>query len=319
MKSLNRLFIPACFILFISSCKKENTTTTPPPVVNPNPDTTTVVTGKLRLLSVERRKDDSSLVYSFGFLYDATGRITRIFSPENNPAGIMATISYNGNQAVFAHPVSSPFPGILSTDTIRFTLDSDNKAFKRIEFVYYQNDDTLGSHIMKQFTYDTTAYEYNAAGLLTKETREVRDSTIFINNGVISMTSTLRNIISNHQISNGNVVAINQVSVTTPGNQTEEKNISFEYTNAYPNNAAFSNPAIMNEMNLFYDWPLNNGYKNMPDRMTSAIVEKDGLGNVLNTSGSNYTLDLAFDKNGYLSTYFDSNFTGGKWYYLYGK
>jgi hypothetical protein len=316
MKSLNRLFIFASIILFVSSCKKE---VTPAPIVNPKPDTTSDNTGSFRLMSVERRNDDSSLVYSYGFQYDASGRITRIFSPANNPQVTMATISYNGNEAVFAHPAVNPLPGIYSTDTIRFTLDSDNKALKRIEYSYLQNDDTLGSLPIKTYIFDTTAYEYDAAGLLLKETRGLRDSTIWIINGVISMNNNLHNTITNHHISGGNVVGINQVSVTTPGNFTEEKNVSFEYSNAYPNNAAFSNPAVMNEMNFFYDWPLNNSYKNMPDKMTSETINKDGSGNILHTSNTDYTLGLAFDKNGFLTTYFDSNYTGGKWYYLYSK
>lgn len=319
MKSLNLLFAFASIILFVSSCKKENTTTSPSPIVNPKPDTTSDSTVKFRLMSVERRTDDSTLVYSFGFQYDSSGRITRVFSPENNPQGTIATISYNGVEAVFAHPVTSPLPGIYSTDTIRFTMNSDNKALIRIEHSYLQNDDTLGTHPIKSYTFDTTVYEYDAAGLLAKETREVRDSTIWINNGVTSMTNDLHNTITNHQISGGNVVGINQISVTTPGNQTEEKNVTFEYGKAYPNNAALSNPAIMNEMNLFYDWPLNNGYKNMPDNMTSETIDKDGSGNIINTSNSTYILGLTFDKNQYLATYFDSNYTGGKWYYLYSK
>jgi hypothetical protein len=317
MKSLN-LFILAGFILFASSCKKESTTTnTPPPVVNPTPDTTN--TSKYRLMAVERRKDDSTLVYSIGFQYDASGRITRVFSPENNPQGILATIKYNGNEAVFSHPASNPLPGIFSTDTIWFTLDSENKALKRIEHVYTQNDDTLGSHPLRDYSFDTTTYEYNASGQLQKATQQLRDSTIWINNSVISMTNVLYSSIINHQISGGNVVAINKVTLATPGNNHSEKNVSFEYNNSYANNVAFSNPAIMNEMNLFYEWPLNNNYKNMPDKMTVETFGIDNLGNKFNSISATYLLGLTFDKNGYLGSYFDSNYTGGKWYYLYSK
>jgi hypothetical protein len=307
MKSLNLLLSFACIFLFVSSCKKENST---------KPDTNSDSNVKTRLMSIERRKDDSSLVYSYGFQYDSSGRITRIFSPEDNPQGIMATISYNGNDAVFSHPASNPLPGIYGMDTIWFTLDSDNKALKRIEYNYQENDDTFPGHPIKSYTYDTTVYEYDGAGLLAKETRDERDSTIWINNGVTTTYNNLHTTINTHQISGGNVVGINQVSV---GNPTVEKNVSFEYNNAYPNNVALSNPAIMNEMNIFYDWPLNNGYKNMPDKMTSETINRDGSGNIINTSSTTYLLGLSFDKNGYLATYFDSNYTGGKWYYIYNK
>ncbi|HSZ33166.1 MAG TPA: hypothetical protein VK772_07635 [Puia sp.] len=314
MKSLKLLLSFAGIILFISSCKKENTTNN---VVNPKTDSSSDSNAKYRLMSVERRKDDSSLIYSYGFQYDSSGRITRIFSPENNPQGIMATISYNGNEAVYAQPATNPYPGVYGADTIWFTLDSDNKALKRIEFNLVQNDSPGG--IPTTYTFDTTVYEYDAAGLLAKETRAERDSVIWNNNGMITISNNVHHTITNHQISGGNVIEKDQVSVNPPGSPNQETSTTFEYSSAYPDNVALSNPAIMNEMNMFYDWPLNNGYKNMPDKMTSETINKDASGNIINTSSTTYLLSLSFDKNGYLATYFDSNYTGGKWYFLYSK
>ncbi len=317
MKYLQLPFVLVSCMLFVLSCKKENTKT--PSTIDPKPDTIPDNTAPLRLMSLQRVNDDSTVLTVLSFLYDGSGRVTGI-STGSNSGTSMTKISYNGNQAVYAHPASNPFPGIYSTDTILFTIDSHNRALKRIEYSYFENDDTASTpHIFKTFISDTTTYEYDTAGLLTKETRVVKDSTLWIDNGAIHLNLYLHNTIANYHNSEGNIVEIDQHTVTAPGNQTEDKKVTFVYNNAYHNHAALTNPAVMNEMNLFYDWPLNDAYKNMPDKMTTDIVDKDGTGNIVYTKNSVYTLDLAFDANGYLDTYFDSNSAGGKWHYLYSR
>ena len=320
MKPLIRLFVSTGIFLFVTACQKQNTTTSTPVVIQ-NPDTTSIDTGKYRLTAFEERSDDGSFVYHVGFEYDASGRIIRSFSSNNNGApDTNFTVTYSGNEAMLLKPVvQMPEIGIYSTDTVRFTLDADNKALKRVGYSYLQNDDSSGGLPIRTYTYDTTVYEYDATGLIKKQTQGKRDSIIWIVSGIKSVTNTLISSVADYTVSDGNVVGMSQVSIRATDNQVVEKTVSFEYSNAYPNHAGLTNPAILKELNIFYDWPLNNNYKNIPERIVSKTIYKDANGTIVNTIDSTNPMSMIFDANGYLTTMIDPAFPNSKWYYTYSK
>jgi hypothetical protein len=300
----------------IPSCNKEVSNTNNN---NNTQDTTTQDPAKIYLTAIEQRSDDSSFVYHLGFEYDAAGRIIRCSSHTNNSVPVTNfTVTYNGNQALYAKPIFQ-MPGLLSTDTILFTLDANHKAIKRLEMNYQENDDTTGSHPIRTYTYDTTSYEYDATGLLQKETRGKRDSITWITSGSSSVTNTYISSITDHTISNGNVTGESKVAIRSTDNEREETTLSFEYNNAYANKSDFNNAAILGELNLFYAWPLNNGYKNMPEKINTSTVYKDSNGNIFNTISSTNSMSLTFSANGYLATMFDPAYPTGRWYYIYNK
>jgi YD repeat-containing protein len=316
MNILSRLFIPAGFLLFASACQKQNTISpTPTPIIQ-NPDTTKTDSVKFHLAAFDERSDDSSFINYTGFEYDASGRIIRGFS--YNLATIF-TVTYNGNEALMLLNIPDiGIPGLYNTDTIRFTLDADNNALKRVHYHYLHDDGSSGSQPLTEYVYDTTDYEYDAAGLLKRETVRSRDSSIRNISGSISISNSYVDRVADFTVTDGNVTEIK--SVWSQNNQTVEKTTTFEYSNAYPNHARLTNPAILMELHMFYDWPMNDKYKNIPENVVNKTVYTDAGGTVLNTIETSNPMSLLYGTDGYLTTLIDPAFPSNiKFYFRYSK
>ncbi len=319
MKNPFLFLIPAFICIMFSACQKQSVN---PPVVLNKTDSTPVTTGgTYYLASIEERSDDSSFVNHTGFEYDNSGRITGFFATPTFEGDNFTfdKITYNGNEAVMILTIPPyPLPGLHSADTVWFTLDNDNKALKRIHYHFDEDDGSSGTSPFWQYIYDTTNYEYDAAGLIKRET--VSSKNINMNNlsGYPDTTSSYGIKIKDYTVLNGNVVG--RTSTWFSNNQTVEETITYEYNNAYPNNLLMTNPAVLMECNLFYGWPINPKYKNIPEKITNTTVYKDASGAVVNTTDTSNSLSFTYDANGHMATMTDPAFPPNiKWYFTYGK
>ena len=319
MKNPFLLLIPAFICILFSACQKQNVTT---PVVNNKTDSTPVTGGTYYLASIEERSDDSSFVNHTGFEYDNSGRITGFFATpafegDNNT---FDKITYNGNEAVMILTIPPfPFPGIHSADTVWFTMGNDNKALKRIHYHFDEDDGSSGtSSPWWQYIYDTTNYEYDAAGFIKREMLASKQININIVVGKPDTASSYGIKIKDYTVLNSNVVG--RTSTWFSNNQTVEETITYEYNNAYPNNLLMTNPAVLMECNLFYGWPINPKNKNIPEKISNTTVYKDASGAVVNTTVSSNSLSFTYDANGHMATMTDPAFPANiKWYFTYGK
>ncbi len=319
MKNPFLLLIPAFICIMFSACQKQNVT---PPVVLNKTDSTPVTTGgTYYLASIEERSDDSSFVNHTGFEYDTSGRITSFFATPTFEGDnyVSDKITYNGNEAVMILTIPpAPFPGLHTADTVWFTMGNDNKALKRIHYHFDEDDGSSGTSPFWQYIYDTTNYEYDAAGLIKRETLSSKQININIVVGKPDTTNYSRILTKDYTVLNGNVVG--RTSTWFSNNQTVEETITYEYNNAYPNNLLMTNPAVLMECNLFYGWPINPKYKNIPEKITNTTVYKDASGAVVNTTESSNSLSFTYDANGHMATMTDPAFPPNiKWYFTYGK
>jgi hypothetical protein len=298
-------------ILF-SACKKDKE-----PV---NPD-------EVRLIAVESKTGNGTS--HLDFEYDASGRITHVTShADNNPPVIIYNIFYNGNEILL---VAAPLANTTGTnrDSTRLTLD----AGKVIRKVNNRFDEYFPPSTDPQRTYtrDTTLYEYDASGFLTRETNLTWDSTWrnVNNSGTINTSISRSSEIENHILTNGNVVStssiVNWSFVTSQGAQTiyssrsTENNTSYQYLHGYLNKTDFSNAAIINEVQSFLGLPLNKNYKNLPDKVTNSYIERDQNGTIYATNSFSMNYQYTYNSYGFVSTVFDPALPDLKTTFIYNK
>ena len=237
--------------------------------------------------------------------YDAAGRITRVDRQvDDEPRVTDFDVIYFGNEIILIDdPVSNVNTEIR--DSIRFLLNADKTVSKRIAFTYFE---VKGPTYPPQrtYTYDTTSYQYDAAGLILKEIRSIYDSTWF-NNGAVTTTSYTTSGVAVHTIDQGKLVSVNYSSNTsivgrTPTNiylynTSSTKTQAFEYADAFPNKTDFSNAAILNELYLFSALPMIGKYTLLPSKYSSTSTDTDPNGTV--TSSDSYTRNYQFRYNLY--------------------
>jgi hypothetical protein len=298
MKHVTALCRVVAFMLLLSSCQKQNSTN------NTSPE-------QLHLIAIEMASANG--IYHLSLDYDANGRIIKGSSSFNNSSPqTNFTVAYNNSEVLFAKP-NFDIPGFFATDTLRFILNSNRLPTKRTENIF-QESKAPQAIPQRSFIFDTTYYEYDAAGLLSKETHTVRDTT-WKNNGSIITANQKTTAVTNYTTVNGNVTTVNKTTLTiattysngtsSSGYGNQEVTRTFEYGTNYPNKTDFTNTLLLNEFNLFKTWPLNEGYKNLPEKITTVTVEKDATGAVKSTTTSTDVMVAAFDSKGWLSTITD--------------
>lgn len=284
------------FTFFILSCRKKDR-----PV---NPD-------EVRILKTSSTFNGNT--WNQNFDYDGQGRIIRISGNANNePPPSFNTITYSGNEVLIKEPGVASSAVNLFFET-KYILDADKKPLQRIRVEtqeYFPPNNP-----QRNFTNDTTYYEYNTAGLLIKTINTNRDSAWSLsNNGLAVTTLTLKRLVSSYAYSNGNPISITGSGtrftrqfngvITGEFNNLLEESSTFDYTKGYANKTDFNNAFILNEYDLLslLTYPLNKNNKNIPNKIIHQSVVKDiGGGNpfVLINETLNYT--AAYNKYGFLS------------------
>jgi hypothetical protein len=262
----------------------------------------------IRLQTVESIDHMGNPVYT-KFNYDHKRRITSITYNEANKQPVtLATISYNGNEAVLLSH-SETDPSMNQTTEVRLIFDGTGKLLKRIEYTYKVKKN-FAVKPAEEFRYDTLVYEYDAAGLLKKTTGNRRDSLWIQPDYTIK-----RQFISTADYTNtGNNLTASDEYVTYPYTTTtggvttlsggsSEYHREFKYTKAFPNGADFKNAAVLNEYKFyFYDRLLNSNYKNMPDQVVINNIDRDLNGTVIFTGKGTVDMDRIYNAKGFLST-----------------
>jgi hypothetical protein len=245
------------------------------------------------------------------FDYDGQGRIIRISGNTNNePPQTSATITYNGNEVLLKEPdvVSA---AVKISSEIKYTLDAGKKPLQRIRVEtqeYFPPNNP-----QRNFTNDTTYYEYDAGGLLTKATNNNRDSSSLEQAGLTGTSLRLKRVVYSYSYNNGNLTSVAGLgtsfsrvfngSISKEFNTTLEESLLFNYTKGYSNKTDFSNAFILSEYNILFTlpYPLNKSYKNIPDKITRQSVEKDASGAPMFTNSETVNYIASYNKYGFLS------------------
>ncbi len=317
MKKNSTLVVPIIFCLVsTSACKKDK------PPVN---------TDEVRLTGLNTKVNGGTSTLHISFVYDPDGKIRQITSRLDNAASpnILYNVLYsanNPNEIVVAVPaiVTS---GNEITDTTHLFVDANNMVTKRIRLAFegYKAPQNLPK---RTYTYDTTTYAYDGAGLLIKETRGSTDSTWF-NPGIVETTNIRTTGESNYTNLNGDlkqVISLNHTSTTTrTGSNTlieirgSSGNLSLQYFQLYPNKTDFKNAAVLNELKLFGDLPMNKNYQHLPSYTQLIYQELDQFGATIGGHTSATNNQFAYNYYGFVESKMDPAVPQGKVTYVYSQ
>jgi len=293
MRIYAALAISLFVFFFLTACKKNK---------DFNPD-------EVRLTGVDIPSTNGDIAHIV-FEYNSAGKISSVRSAMNSdaPAAIFDVL-YSGNEIILAKPEQNS-SGIVLRDTTRLIIDN-NRVQKRIEYSFAEFK--APSNIpQRTFTYDTVIYEYDATGLLKKTVQSRRDTTWF-NPGSVQTNTETRHGTETYTNTNRNLTAIDGViDFSTVSQQNGQTYISkrstvntttFQYTKNSANKMDFSNAAIVNELALFTNAPLNPNYANLPDKQSFTYTEKDDNGTVVSTQTFDASFLFDYNSYGFLKTY----------------
>ncbi len=271
----------------------------------------------LRLTSVEWTTNGQASRLIFD--YDANGRISQVKSVEGNgnPTNVY-TIQYSANLISISSP-SVNGTSTTITDTIYLQMEGNNRVMRRIHVTFFEVK--LPEIPQRTYTRDSTTYDYDAAGLLAKETKGYWDSTWF-NPGAVQTVITRRTGVINHTISNGDVMLVHGLinftaTTRTTTNtyttvRTEETSDTYEYSKSYRNKMDFSNAAVLNEFASQSGLPLNANYAHLPDKVTNSNIDKDQNGNVISNNTSTNLTTFTYNVYGWVESREDFKNPEGK-------
>jgi hypothetical protein len=300
MKSNRKTIILIAFLSFIFSCKKGDDSNYSNNNNNNQPS--------FQLTKVDYTNGTSTTHHNF--TYNSDNKITSITKNENsNTPSPYYQVSYNGNQVVIIRTEDNT--DLFENTSITYTLDAGNKPTKRI-YNYYIFFKTVSP--TKYYTQDTTTYEYDAAGLLSKTISSKFDSAWY-NPAANEQDANYVKTVTTYSYANGNIISSTgtgtnigykrRYSNVYPWNKTQERTTTYEYTKNYLNKLDFSNAIILNEFGSF-NFPVSSHFKNIPDKVTWNYVEKDAnTGNILTSSTNPLNMSMDFNSQGYLSSIYD--------------
>ena len=280
MKIISIILIVA---IFVCACKKESFTRFE----------------DIRLTGTETQTQSGGILKS-EFDFDEMGRITKVTSRFDTFSVPVYTISYSGNQVLLT------FPGDPS-DSIWLNLRADGNVESRITHYYFE---PTAPYWQQGIYFDTLIHEYDAAGLRSKSTYHLFDSS-WNNPGTNTIYSRRRQKISSYNNADANIASLtyeeNTISnAISAGNTTTTiRKVNgidtYEYHSKALNKTDFKNAAILDELQLLWT-PVNYRYKYLPDKITVTQVMRDENNNVLSTD--NYTMSTEYNYNtfGFLKT-----------------
>ena len=294
---MNKSLLLLLLVYSISSCKKED------PPIN---------TDEVRIFKTINTINGNKV--HLNFEYDAQERLTRL-GLENTET--KATVKYVGNEIIITEPTLTS-PTLTIHHETRYVLDQNKNPTQRIltkttRYFSPANDQT-------NFITDTTYYEYDASGLLTKTIDTHRDST-WILPGTASLVSrmaldkiTILYTNSNGNLSSGNGTGTRLVRTfngtsTIVFNSIIKKSIQLDYSSNYPNKTDFNNIFILNEYNIIFTkafpespfYILNKKYKNLPNRIDHNLTEEYTIGGTTQTAGGREEFTYAYNKYGFVT------------------
>lgn len=290
---MNRIIFPCCLLVvaLFFSCKK---------------DDDPVHTDDVRITS----SVFSNTGVSFNMEYDAQGRVTKITSKQPGmPDALMATVTYNGNVIdIIQAPVATA--GVHFNYLIRYTTDAAKRPLQRIETV--RGEYFPPNQPQRDFDNDTTTYEYNTGGQLTRTVQVENDSTWF-NPGVVQHILQHTRTVKNYTYNNGNLAAVTSLgnrttrnvtgATTTTTNHILEDNFTYDYSSGFPNKTDFSNALVLSELQVVFFSPyfMNPAATLIPNRSTRQEALKDITGAVISSSNSSLDYTATYNSYGFLS------------------
>jgi len=276
----------------------------------------------VRLTSTEWARD--GITHRTLITYNTDGKISKVSEQTNEDAPTTYfDVQYLSDAIQLIQPANN---SINTADTIRLYLGSNGQLVRRIRFSFFEVKPPVGFS-QRTYTYDTTSYEYDASGFVTRETQHIQDST-WSNNGSVQTTVNYNDGVTNYTISNANLVTaentmntsyVGRTSTTvysgTLGSSTSA--VNYEYAAAAPNNTDYSNAAVLNELNLFPIEPMNKNFAQLPTKKTATTIQKDRNGVV--TSSDSYTSNYSFTYTllGLVASQFDPAHPETKLVYTY--
>lgn len=307
----NTALLSLLSLLFFIACKKEE--------VQANTD-------DIRLKEIETIYRDGQKGYET-IEYDASGRISKISSRLNNgPVLSLFDVTYSNNEIRLIY-LQSNTAAKKTSDTIWLVLDNKQRILQRRSHRYLAVV-SLQEPPQNRYTYDTTNFEYDAAGLLKKQNWSLRDS-LWSNNGMIRIyntyaTSTTNYTIQGDKVVNANVSGNREIQLRHSGslsisNYSHTSKHTYHYTKAYPFKTDFSNAAVLNEMNFFNSVGFSKSHAFIPNMIETSAEDKDGNGTI--TSSDNYTINQHYTYNsyGFIASRTDDSNPGRITNYIYTK
>jgi hypothetical protein len=307
MQNPNVLLTVTCLILLLACTKDKKK-------INPE---------EVRLIGWEFKADNGDM-HRFTISYDGADRISRFSTSLNNQSQkTLFTVIYSANEAIMVRfPPSDP--SLTIADTIRLILDGTGRPLDRIEHNFAEFSSPHPPQ--RSYKYDTIHYEYDGVGLLIKETRVYRDTTWF-NPGVIETSVTTLTGMRNYSSAGENIVAHSTTSSSSSvtrrlGNiytsgRSSESTVSFEYKQDYQNKTDFTNAAILKELHFWGDVAFDKSNINIPEKITTASIEKDQNGAVISSQNSTQNFLFTYNSYGFVSSVADPANPNSKTIFLY--
>jgi hypothetical protein len=258
--------------------------------------------------------------------YDTDGRIIKVTNQTTgNPISVVATVAYTGNTATITYPIVNN-AGLNASFSTKYILNADGKPLQRIledrlEFL------PPGNNAQRDFVNDTTKYEYDAQGLLIKETQTIWDSTWSKANvgGYITTSFELTKQVLNYSNANGNMASImgsgtklsrnfsSTNGITYTSNTLLDESSTLAYTSSYANKTDFKNSFILNELGAFFNdtYYANKSYQNFPSKISSQYTEKNAVTNAITNSSSKANDYMyTYNSNGFIASIKQTNSLG---------
>lgn len=291
---MNKSLFLLLLAYLIASCKKED------PPIN---------TDEIRIFKTINTINGNKVYLNFE--YDPQGRLTRL-SLDNTQT--KATIKYIGNEIIITEPTVTN-PTITIDHETRYVLDQNKNPTQRI---FTQTKRYFSPVDQTNFITDTTYYEYDGSGLLTKTIDIHRDSTWILPGTATLITSmALDKITINYTSSNGNLSSGNGTGTrlvrtfngtnTIVYNSIIKKSIQLDYSSSFPNKTDFNNIFILNEYNIIFTkalpespfYMLNKNYKNLPSRIDHNLTEEYTTGGPRQTLSVREEFTYSYNKYGF--------------------
>ncbi len=260
----------------------------------------------------------------FNLEYDGASKIIRVnYKIGNAPQQVLYNISYSTNQILLAAPLIND-ASVATSDSVFITLDASNRIANTVR--HYFKNAKAETYPQRTYQIEIVKYEYDAAGLLIKQIRNIEDSTI-TNFGYLEtrIARTDDTVIRAH--TSGNLSTVNDYRTVLTITRRPSNDISIlsrlEFTNtlsydkAYLNKADFSNQVVLSKLINLSPFYYDSKYTLLPNKLNTHMVEKNESGQIISSPDQVENYDYTYGTNGLVYSKVNQNSTEGKVYYSY--